>query len=967
MRLKIIFVLSLQCLLNVALCGTIPRSDPYLRSLVKRYGTTANAGNYSGCGEPLLLTPLIEAKKLGEARNAAKVDPALFMGRESYSGYLTVNKQYNSNLFFWYFPAPGRAAGETPLILWLQGGPGASSLYGLFNEIGPFRVNGSGQLEEMPHSWGTNHSLLFIDNPVGAGFSFTDHDSGYATNQTQIGSSLYFALQQFLTVFPELRPAPLFIAGESYAGKHIPSLGIQIHWHRKTDQAERPINLQGMAIGNGFVDPATLMRVSFLMREMGLIDDRRADMVRGMEEAAEKYLKEGETTMAFYTFMSALGVAFGSSGISNEYNVLSDKEGMDLRYVELLQQHQIRKALHVGNTTFDNISMKVYSKVSEDMMNSAKPWMEELLNHYRIMTYNGHLDAMVPYHASVHTYNSLVFEGAAEYATAPRHVWRYPNVGVVAGYYKSAGRFLEVMVRGAGHMVPEDKPAEALALISAFALDQPLDSPGPKPKEVNMLLKILFVLSLQCLIDKALCGTILRSDPYLYSLVKRYETAATAGDCAGCGDPLLLSPLIEANKLVEARNAAKVDSALFMGRESYSGYLTVNKQYNSNLFFWYFPAPGRAAGETPLILWLQGGPGASSLYGLFVEIGPFHVNGSGHLEERVHSWGTNHSLLFIDNPVGTGFSFADNDDDGYATNQTQIGSSLYFALQQFLTVFPELRPAPLFVAGESYAGKHIPSLGIQIHWHRKTDQAERPINLQGMSIGNGFIDPPRLMRHSFLLRELGLVDDATAAILRQIEETAGKYLQEGDTEMGLFTFLSGMGMSREVSGITNQYNFLSNTEGLANLRYVEFLQQHHIRKAIHVGNTTFDNLNKVVYMKLGLDMMNSAKPWLEELLNHYRIMTYSGHLDAMVPYHASVYSYKSLVFKGAAEYATAPRHVWRYPNMEVAGYYKSAGRFLEVMVRGAGHMVPVDKPAEALALISAFTLDQPLDSPGPKP
>lgn len=57
----------------------------------------------------------------------------------------------------------------------------------------------------------------------------------------------------------------------------------------------------------------------------------------------------------------------------------------------------------------------------------------------------------------------------------------------------------------------------------------------------------------------------------------------------------------------------------------------------------------------------------------------------------------------------------------------QIGENLYTALQQFLTIFPELRNAPLTIAGESYAGKHIPSLGVQILWHKNEDE---PINLQ---------------------------------------------------------------------------------------------------------------------------------------------------------------------------------------------------------------------------------------------
>ncbi|KAI5640695.1 serine carboxypeptidase domain-containing protein [Phthorimaea operculella] len=248
-------------------------------------------------GDPVLLTPYIERKELDEARKAAYVDPDyLLPDMDSYAGYLTVNKEYNANLWFWYFPVADKPVEETPWIIWLQGGPGASSLYGLFTEIGPFVVTDDNQLEEIKYSWGKNHSLLFIDNPVGTGFSFTDDDRGYATNQTTIGENLYAALQQFLTIFPELRKAPLTVAGESYAGKHIPSLGVQILWHRNEDE---PINLQGLAIGNGFIDPLTLQRYSYFVREAGLVDDKVANAMKHLETAVTQFISEGEMLKAY--------------------------------------------------------------------------------------------------------------------------------------------------------------------------------------------------------------------------------------------------------------------------------------------------------------------------------------------------------------------------------------------------------------------------------------------------------------------------------------------------------------------------------------------------------------------------------------------------------------------------------------------------------------------------------------------
>ena len=133
-------------------------------------------------GQPLFLTPLIESGNVTGAQLEARNKP-LHGDTVSYSGFLTVNKALGSNMFFWFFPAE-RRANEAPVVLWLQGGPGASSMYGLFSENGPY-VCVDGKVSPRKYSWSRQYNLLYIDNPVGAGYSFTERDEGYARNETQ--------------------------------------------------------------------------------------------------------------------------------------------------------------------------------------------------------------------------------------------------------------------------------------------------------------------------------------------------------------------------------------------------------------------------------------------------------------------------------------------------------------------------------------------------------------------------------------------------------------------------------------------------------------------------------------------------------------------------------------------------------------------------------------------------------------
>jgi vitellogenic carboxypeptidase-like protein len=98
-------------------------------------GINADFSNDDG---PLLITPLLKSgKDVKEIQKMAAIDLADLKDFPGYSGFITVNETTNANMFFWYFPAAAQSE-TAPVVLWLQGGPGASSLFGLFTENGPF-------------------------------------------------------------------------------------------------------------------------------------------------------------------------------------------------------------------------------------------------------------------------------------------------------------------------------------------------------------------------------------------------------------------------------------------------------------------------------------------------------------------------------------------------------------------------------------------------------------------------------------------------------------------------------------------------------------------------------------------------------------------------------------------------------------------------------------------------------------
>ena len=158
-------------------------------------------------------------------------------------------------MFFWFFPAQTEYAPDTPVILWLNGGPGTSSLLGLFVELGPIFIDANGDIQPRPITWNKNYHMLFIDNPVGAGFSFTLDKRGFALTEDDVAHNLYECLTQFFRIYTDYASNPFYVSGESYAGKYVPGITYKIHVENLSPSVKVRINLKGMTIGDGICDP----------------------------------------------------------------------------------------------------------------------------------------------------------------------------------------------------------------------------------------------------------------------------------------------------------------------------------------------------------------------------------------------------------------------------------------------------------------------------------------------------------------------------------------------------------------------------------------------------------------------------------------------------------------------------------------------------------------------------------------
>uniref|UniRef100_A0A914X230 Carboxypeptidase n=1 Tax=Plectus sambesii TaxID=2011161 RepID=A0A914X230_9BILA len=166
----------------------------------------------------------------------------------------------------------------------------------------------------------------------------------------------------------------------------------------------------------------------------------------------------------------------------------------------------------------------------------------------------------------------------------------------------------------------------------------------------------------------------------------------------------------------------------------YSGYLKASP--GNNLHYWLVESQTMPSSD-PLILWLNGGPGCSSLGGFMTEHGPFRPNPDGTtLFENVYSWNKKANVLYLEGPRNVGFSYQDrsiNNDTIYDDQRTAWDN--FLALKDFFANYPEYSTRDFYVMGESYGGVYVPTLTRLLIQQIQANNLTA--NLVGMAVGNG--------------------------------------------------------------------------------------------------------------------------------------------------------------------------------------------------------------------------------------
>lgn len=409
----------------------------------------------------------------------------------------------------------------------------------------------------------------------------------------------------------------------------------------------------------------------------------------------------------------------------------------------------------------------------------------------------------------------------------------------------------------------------------------------------------------------------------------------------------------------------------------YAGMVTVNAAAGRAYFYFFVESPDHPSSK-PLTLWLNGGPGCSSLaYGFAEEFGPYRIlpDSSGVYLHK-YGWNQASNMLFLESPSGVGFSFSNVSSENQIGGDKRTADDNYLFLLNWFERFPQYKGREFYIAGESYAGHYVPQLAKLIV--DRNPGAELKINLKGLMAGNPVTDA--------YWDNVGNIDywHSHALISDQTWERMKKACNFSDPDCcskacnKLYTFAE----THELGQIDPYSIYTANClvtigassrhrKSYLNVRpenpftrarrgydpctgnYAEvYFNRPEVQKALHAnvsGNIPYNWTGCSGELQNWTDSAFSVIPEYKALIKAgLKIWVFSGDADSVVPVTSTRYSLaamKLLIKK--------PWYAW-YHHQQVGGRVIEYEGLTHVTIRGAGHEVPLLQPGRAFHIFKSF-------------
>lgn len=348
--------------------------------------------------------------------------------------------------------------------------------------------------------------------------------------------------------------------------------------------------------------------------------------------------------------------------------------------------------------------------------------------------------------------------------------------------------------------------------------------------------------------------------------------------------------------------------------------------------------------------------------GLFFELGPSKVDSNLQLIRNDFSWNSKANVIFLDQPVNTGFSYGDGVDTTVAASK-----DIYALLTLFFQQFPQYAKQDFHIAGESYAGHYIPQDAAEILSHSNGD-----INLKSILIGNGLTDAynqyPQYPRMA--CGDGGypaVLSSSTCQKMKNAIPACQQAIQKCYDSQSDSTCRSASQACRNVespyfSTGLNPYDVRKQCEGNNGLCYTgmdyvqQYLNQDSVKNALGVEVNSFDNCNNDVnsnFHGTGDDMKPLHRN-IPGVLAKIPVLIYAGDADYICNWLGNQAWTNALDWPGHTAFNSAQTKNLTFAGGDSYGTIKSAQKFAFARIFGAGHLVPMDQPHSILDLVDRW-------------
>ncbi|KOX69411.1 Retinoid-inducible serine carboxypeptidase [Melipona quadrifasciata] len=373
-------------------------------------------------------------------------------------GYVKVRS--TAHMFWWLYYTTANVSSyyEKPLVIWLQGGPGASSTsYGNFEELGPLDVD----LNPRNFTWVKDYNILFIDNPVGTGFSYITTQAGYTTTNTEIAHDLLECIKGFLKQLPAF-------SNKGTIKSNLKGVALGDAWISPIDSV---MTWAPFLLATGMVDTAGYEKINeAALKTKNAVDTKQWTTATRLWSYTEGIIAQVTNNIDFYNILTKMEPGNKVSlmerlksepTFAQEYSVFSDAS------LEKLMNGPVKEALQLssGHGAQSNL---VFSKLTGDFMKPVVNIVESLLNetNLKIAVISGHMDLIVDTPGTLRWVEKMQWKNDNSWYRSARTALVVK--GIIEGYVKSYGNFSMYWVNRAGHMVPKDNPAAMAWILTKF-------------------------------------------------------------------------------------------------------------------------------------------------------------------------------------------------------------------------------------------------------------------------------------------------------------------------------------------------------------------------------------------------------------------------------------------------------------------------------------------------------------------